>query len=114
MLLVSYLLSSLVRIVFKFWHGDITGRQFLKLISTHAVSVGLGFTGGAITDFSATGCASLLDLALGPAEILVFLDTGVSGLICGDGINLLFRYLTEKFFSNGADEEINTQRKLYC
>ncbi|CAF3792762.1 unnamed protein product [Rotaria sordida] len=99
---------------FQLWHGDITTRQFLKSISACAVAVGTGFVGGFAAGYFVAGIAVLLGITAWPATIAVLLGTAVGGLACGGGADLLFRYLSEKFFPDGEDEELNAQRKLYC
>ncbi|CAF1552535.1 unnamed protein product, partial [Rotaria sordida] len=60
------------------------------------------------------GIAVLLGITPWPATIAVLLGTAIGGLVCGGGADLLFRYLSEKLFPDGEDEELNAQRKLYC
>jgi hypothetical protein len=99
---------------FQLWHGDITTRQFLKSISTCAVATIAGFAGGFVAGYFAAFCAALLGVTFWPAAILVLVGTAIGGLVCGGGADYLFRRLTEKFFPDGDDEELNAQRKLYC
>jgi hypothetical protein len=99
---------------FQLWHGDITTRQFLKSVATSAVAVTAGFVGGAAAGYFVAACAALLGTAAGPAGILVLLGATAGGIICSGGADYLFRRLTEKYFPDGKNEELNAQRKLYC
>ena len=99
---------------FQLWHGDITTRQFLKSISVCAVSVTAGFVGGCAAGYFVAACAALLGLTAWPAAIAVLLGTAIGGAVVGGGADVLFRCLSEKYFPDGEDEELNAQRKLYC
>ena len=99
---------------FQLWHGDLTMRQYLKSISTCAVSVVFGFAGGFGAGFFAAACAAALGLAAGPTAIAILIGTAIGGLALGGGADILFRCLLEKFFPDGEKEELNAQRKLYC
>ena len=99
---------------FQLWHGDITVRQFLKSISACAVSVSAGFLGGFAAGYFAAACAVSLGIVGWPATIAVLLGTAIGGIALGGGADILFRYLSENFFPDGDDEELNAQRKLYC
>ena len=99
---------------FQLWHGDITMRQYLKSISACAVSVCSGFVGGFAAGCFTAACAVALGLTTWPADIAVLIGTALGGLIAGGSADILFRCLSEKYFPDGEEEELNAQRKLYC
>jgi hypothetical protein len=100
---------------FQLWHGDITTRQFLKSVATSAVAVTAGFIGGAAAGYFAAACAIFLGISGGPAGILIMLiGATAGGIVCSASADYLFRCLTEKYFPDGENEELNAQRKLYC